>query len=209
MNKIKNFIIRHPHISSFWFPIVLFFFLLLSYQSTDIIFAYFCVSFFWIVFCINIFKGKRGTIIINFIAYLFISSFVVFTLTITPDLFFFGDPWSKKKSSTTNHKEITNFMMVKFTQCSTGESELTYTSNDTGGTTTVPCSVNAQGHLDALINHLKYENFFNPYVKKETAVNASKSPTPPKGRTHISCLENTCTIYTNDGYEILSATVKK
>ena len=82
---------------------------------------------------------------------------------------------AKVKATTANHKEITNFMQIKFTQCSTGESELTYTSNDTGGTTTVPCSANAQGHLDALINHLKYENFFNPYKKKETAAYASTS----------------------------------
>ena len=71
---------------------------------------------------------------------------------------------AKVKATTANHKEITNFMQIKFTQCSTGEANLTYTSNASGGSTTVACSTNAQGHQAALINHLKFENFKNPHT---------------------------------------------
>ena len=100
-------------------------------------------------------------------------------------------------------------MLVKFTQCSTGEANLSYTSNASGGTTTVACSTNAQGHQAALINHLKFENFKNPHVPSETASYASTSATPADGRTNINCSGDTCNVYTNTGSEVLSAVVKK
>ena len=116
---------------------------------------------------------------------------------------------AKVKATTANHKEITNFMMIKFTQCSTGEADLTYTSNATGGTTTVACSTNAQGHLAALVNHLKFENFNNPHTPAEVAAYSSTGATPADGRTNISCSGDTCNVYTNTGDEVLSAVVKK
>ena len=116
---------------------------------------------------------------------------------------------AKVKATTANHKEITNFMLIKFTQCSTGEANLSYTSNASGGTTTVACSTNAQGHQAAMINHLKFENFKNPHVPSEAASYASNSATPADGRTNISCSGDTCSVYTNTGSEVLSAVVKK
>mgnify|MGYP001156921806 FL=1 len=116
---------------------------------------------------------------------------------------------AKVKATTANHKEITNFMQIKFTQCSTGEANLTYTSNASGGSTTVACSTNAQGHQAALINHLKFENFKNPHTPAEAAVYASSSASPPNGRTHLNCSGDTCNVYTNTGDEVLSAVVKK
>ena len=61
----------------------------------------------------------------------------------------------------------------------------------TGGTTTVACSTNAQGHQAALVNHLKFENFKNPHTPAEAAAYASTSATPPDGRTHINCAGDT------------------
>ena len=116
---------------------------------------------------------------------------------------------AKVKATTANHKEITNFMLIKFTQCSTGEASLTYTSNATGGTTTVACSTNAQGHQAALINHLKFENFDNPYNSSEAQAYASTSASPANGRTNINCSGDTCNVYTNTGDEVLSSVIKK
>ena len=116
---------------------------------------------------------------------------------------------AKVKATTANHKEITNFMMIKFTQCSTGDASLAYTSNASGGTTTVACSTNAQGHQTALVNHLKFENFKNPYIPAEVAAYVSTSATPPDGRTHINCSGDTCNVYTDTGDEVLSSVIKK
>ena len=57
--------------------------------------------------------------------------------------------------------------------------------------------------------NLKFENFKNPHTPAEVAAYASSSATPPDGRTHINCAGDTCSVYTNTGDEVLSATVKK
>ena len=117
---------------------------------------------------------------------------------------------AKEKASTENHTRIKDWMQVNFTQCSMGEANLSYTSNASGGTTTVACTTNAAGHTDAMINHLKFQNYKNPYVNTEQAAYKSTSATPALGRTNINCSGDTCQIYTTvKSGSVLSASVTK
>ena len=218
MNKIRSFIVRHPYVSSILFPILYFVGVTILVNNIEIPkppyvvaktsfnFNYYLfilsIAFVWILICITVAVGKRLKItsiwVLLFIALFFIGLNIPF-----------GSGGAKVKATTANHKEITNFMQIKFTQCSTGEASLTYTCNASGGSTTVACSTNAQGHQAALINHLKFENFRNPFTPSEKTAYASTSSRPPDGRTHINCSGNTCNVYTNTGDEVLSATVTK
>ena len=116
---------------------------------------------------------------------------------------------AKVKSTTANHKEITSLMMIKFTQCSTGEASISYVKNATGDTQDVNCSTNAAGHQAPMLLHLKFSNFNNPYTTSESQAHASTSATPPNGRTHLNCSGDICKVYTNTGKEVLSAVVTK
>jgi len=99
--------------------------------------------------------------------------------------------------------------MVKFIQCSTGESSLTYTKDASGGTVKGFCKESADRHLKLMIEHLKYENFNNPYLPSFQAASRNTRKKPGYGQTHISCTGDTCQLYTYTGEEILSAVVKK
>jgi len=117
---------------------------------------------------------------------------------------------AKEKTTTSNHKAISDWVQVQFTQCSLGEANLIYTSNASGGTTTVACTTNAAGHNDAIINHLKFQNYNNPYNTSEQAAYKSTSSSPPEGRTHINCSGDVCQIYTTvKAGSVLSASVTK
>ena len=114
-----------------------------------------------------------------------------------------------------NHSRITSWMQMIFIQCSTGASFITYTTAK-GNTTTNNCNSPAAAHTHQIINHLEYENFKNPHpplnpnAKSEKAAWHSPSSTPRTGRTHIECfLNNTCSVYTNTGDEVLSTTISK
>ena len=72
------------------------------------------------------------------------------------------------------------------------------------------CTTNAAGHNDAIINHLKFQNYNNPYNTNEQAAYKSTSSSPPEGRTHINCSGDTCQIYTTiKSGSVLSAAVNK
>ena len=58
---------------------------------------------------------------------------------------------AKEKASTENHTRIKDWMQVNFTQCSMGEANLTYTSNASGGTTTVACTIGIVSAFPAVI----------------------------------------------------------
>ena len=66
---------------------------------------------------------------------------------------------AKVKATTANHKEITGLMLIKFTQCSTGEASITYTKDASGGTQAVNCQTNAAGHQAPMLLHFKFSNF--------------------------------------------------
>jgi len=113
-----------------------------------------------------------------------------------------------------NHSRITSWMQTNFMQCTMGASFLTYKIAG-GNTTTVTCNARADGHTGEIIVHLQHANFKNPHpplnpnAKSEKAAWHSTSTTPRTGRTHIECVINTCSIYTNTGNAILFATIIK
>ena len=119
---------------------------------------------------------------------------------------------AKEKSAQANHTNIVKWMSANFTKCSTGATSLTYKTNSSGSTTNYNCTNNAQAHSGYIVNHLKFEGFNNPYNAAEAAVYSSSSSKPVAGRTHLSCSNNLCKIYTNTGAasnNIKSATVEK
>ena len=146
---------------------------------------------------------KGFTLIELLIVFAIIGILVAVGATVVPGLL----GGAKEKATVENHSQIASFLQIKSTQCSNGAENLTYTSSLRGETITIACTTNIQEHLQAIVNHLKYENFKNPFNTYEPAVIKSQSNTPGEGFTHLSCYDNSCNLFTNTGSSILHATV--
>ena len=107
MKKIKNFIVRHPYVSSILFPILYFVGVTILALRISFNFDYYLlilsIAFVWILICITVAVGKRLKItsiwVLLFIALFFIGLNIPF-----------GSGGAKVKATTANHKEITNFI---------------------------------------------------------------------------------------------------
>ena len=73
---------------------------------------------------------------------------------------------ARTNATTSNHTSIKKFVASNFMRCTMGDVNLAYQNDAAGGTQNIACASEAADHVAALVQHLNFQAFRNPFTQE-------------------------------------------